>query len=86
MRRSRKPLWAFLVHRGFESLPLRWIAESGDLTVPRDTARAMSQENVEIARRGYPPLVKGLSQCDFDAAFFERLDPEIGRARERERG
>src|SRR5215218_4735304 len=23
MRRSRKPLWAFLVHRGFESLPLR---------------------------------------------------------------
>jgi len=46
----------------------------------------MSQENVEIARRGHPPLVKGLSQCDFDAAFFERLDPEIGRARERERG
>jgi hypothetical protein len=23
MRRSRKPLWAVLVHRGFESLPLR---------------------------------------------------------------
>src|SRR2546430_2766385 len=23
MRRSRKPVWAFAVHRGFESLPLR---------------------------------------------------------------
>jgi hypothetical protein len=37
----------------------------------------MSQENVEIVRRGYEPLVRGFSLGDFDAALFEWLDPEI---------
>jgi ketosteroid isomerase-like protein len=42
----------------------------------------MSQENVEIVRRGYTALVKGLNNRsevdggDFDA-FFEWLDPKI---------
>ncbi|MDP9144055.1 MAG: nuclear transport factor 2 family protein [Actinomycetota bacterium] len=53
--------------------------ESGGLE--RDTARAMSQENVEIVRRGYAPLVQGLNRGEFErggfAALFEWLDPEI---------
>jgi ketosteroid isomerase-like protein len=39
---------------------------------PRDTARAMSQENVEIVRRGYEAFNRG----DWDAAL-EVADPEI---------
>ena len=41
----------------------------------------MSQENVEIVRRGYAPLVRGLNRGSFEqadsAAFFAWLDPEI---------
>ena len=42
----------------------------------------MSQENVEIVRRGYEALVRGFEQGDFergdfDAAGFEWLDAEI---------
>jgi ketosteroid isomerase-like protein len=41
----------------------------------------MSEENVEIVRRGYAPLVQGFDRGDFEqsdfAALFEWLDPEI---------
>jgi len=42
----------------------------------------MSQENVEIVRRGYAAMVRGFDQGDFErgdfeVALFEWLDPEI---------
>ncbi len=42
---------------------------------------AMSEENVEIVRRGYEPLVESLNRGDVEgpgaAAFLDWLDPEI---------
>jgi hypothetical protein len=35
----------------------------------------MSQENVEIVRRGYVAFAQGFDRGEFDEAAFEWLDP-----------
>jgi ketosteroid isomerase-like protein len=42
---------------------------SGAFDPSRDNARAMSQENVEIVRRGLATLLKAMERRDFDAVF-----------------
>ena len=43
----------------------------------RDTARAMSQDNVERARDGYAALSVAMRSGDLDAYFREYVHPEI---------
>ena len=43
----------------------------------RDTARAMSQENVERAREGYAALALAIGSRDLDAYFSEYMHPEV---------
>src|SRR5438105_14448273 len=46
-------------------------------TTAGDTGRAMSQQNVELARRGYAALNDAYKTGEFQAAIEEFCDPEI---------
>jgi ketosteroid isomerase-like protein len=51
--------------------------ESGHPDRSRDTARAMSQENVKRAREAYEALGTAVRRGDFDAFFREYVHPEV---------
>src|SRR5919197_5012746 len=72
MRRSRKPVWAFSVHRGFESLPLRSsrsreMASVGQpQALPVPARRASLAPVLEHVRRGLGLLsLGGLVYCGY---------------------
>src|SRR2546423_6588881 len=61
MRRSRKPVWAFAVHRGFESLPLRSrMASVGQpQALPVAGRRPSAVAVLDLVRRGLGMLSLG---------------------------
>src|SRR5918994_991526 len=82
MRRSRNPLWAISVHRGFESLPLRSTSR-----IPHDKAGfgASVKPWAKVPTDGNGPQLDPPSESFFPPAFprgavRDLTDPSAGRS------